>query len=97
MTITNTTGAPYTLSFKATGPNNNHIWQDLQMDVFNPIVGPAFPMPSLQSWLGSFHSLGTLNAGQSVQWEIELYLPTTAGNADQGKTAVVAFTWSATG
>jgi hypothetical protein len=97
MTITNTTGAPYTLAFRATGPNNNHLWQDLQMDVFDPLIGPSSPLPALQSWLGSFHNLTTLAAGASAQYEIELYLPTTAGNADQGKSAVIAFEWNATG
>ncbi len=97
MTITNTTGAAYTLEFEATGPNNNHLWQDLEMDVFDPLVGPASPMPPLSSWLGSFHTLTTLNSGQTVQYEIELYLPTTAGNQDQGKSAVIAFTWHAQG
>jgi hypothetical protein len=30
-----------------------------------------------------------------VLYVIVLYLPTTAGNADQGKSAVVDFTWQA--
>jgi hypothetical protein len=95
MTITNTTGSPYTLSFRAVGPNDNHLWQDLQMDVYDPLVGPSSPMPPLQSWLGSFHVLTTLNPGATVKYGIELYLPTTAGNVDQGKSAVVTFDWSA--
>ena len=44
-------------------------------------------MPPLHTWLGAFHNLTTLAAGATVQYEIELYLPTTAGNPDQGKTA----------
>jgi hypothetical protein len=67
------------------------------MDVFDPLVGPANPLPSLQSWAGAFLTLTTLNPGQTVQYEIELYLPTTAGNADQGEAVVVSFLWHAQG
>jgi hypothetical protein len=97
MTITNTTGAPYQLKFRAVGANNNHLWQDLELDVFDPLLGPSVPLPPLQFWLGSFHTLTTLAPGQTVQYEIEMYLPTTSGNADQGKSAVVTFDWEATG
>lgn len=97
MTITNTTGAPYTLSIRAVGPNNNPLWQDLEMDVFDPLAGPAVPLPLLQYWLASFHDLTTLAAGASVQYEIELFLPATAGNRDMGKTAVIGFNWHAQG
>jgi len=93
MTITNTSGSPYTLSFRAVGPNNNHLWQDLEMDVFDPFLGPT--LSPLQFWLGTFHALTTLAPGATVQYEIELYLPTTAGNADQGKSAVISFQWHA--
>jgi hypothetical protein len=96
MTIQNTSGSPYTLSLEETGPNNNHLWQDLQMAVYDPTGGiPTPPYPLLTSWLGSFHALTTLNPGQTVLYVIVLYLPTTAGNADQGKSAVVDFTWQA--
>lgn len=95
-TIQNTSGSAYTLSFMAGGANNNHLWQDLQMDLYDPSGGaPTPPLPMLTSWLGSFHVLTPLNPGQTVQYVVELYLPTTAGNADMGKTAVVDFTWSA--
>ena len=97
MTITNTTGASYTLAFRAVGPNNNHLWQDLEMDVFDPLAGPVFPMPPLHTWLGAFHNLTTLAAGATIQYQIELYLPTTAGNPDQGKTATISFQWHAQG
>lgn len=94
MTIQNTTGSPYTLSFKATGPNNNHLWGDLQMAVYDPSGGvPTPPYPPVTSWIGAFNTLTTLNPGQSVQYVILLYLPTTAGNADQGLSAVIGFVW----
>ena len=80
----------------AGGANNNHLWQDLEMDVYDPSGGaPTPPLPSLTSWLGSFYTLTTLNPGQTVQYVVVLYLPTTAGNADMGRSAVIDFTWSA--
>jgi len=95
-TIQNTSGSPYTLSFMASGANDNHLWQDLEMDVYDPSGGaPTPPLPPLTSWLGSAHALTTLNPGQTVQYVVELYLPTTAGNADQGESAVIDFTWTA--
>ena len=97
VTITNTSDTTYTLELRALGANNNHLWQDLQMDVFDPGIGPVSPLPPLQSWLGSFHVLTTLAPGQTVQYGIELYLPTTAGNADQNKSAVITFDWKAVG
>ena len=95
-TIQNTSGSAYTLSFMAGGANNNHLWQDLEMDVYDPSGGaPTPPLPSLTSWLGSFYALTTLNPGQTVQYVVVLYLPTTAGNADMGRSAIIDFTWSA--
>ena len=98
MTIKNTTGTPYTLSVEAGGSNGNHLWQDLQMEVYDATGGaPPFPWPLLTTWLGAFHALTILNAGQSVQYVVAVYLPMTAGNADQGKSAVISFTWQAQG
>ena len=98
MTITNTTGAPYLLSVQAAGSNSNHIWQDLQMEVYDASgSAPPLPWPLLTAWLGSFHALTTLNPGQSIQYVVVLYLPTTAGNADQGKIADISFNWQAQG
>jgi hypothetical protein len=99
MTITNTSDTPYTLSLKATGLNNNHLWQDLQMAVWDTSGAPPPVFPTLVSWMSGFHSgfVPTLNPGDVRQIEIDLFLPTTAGNADQGKTAVIAFVWHAQG
>jgi hypothetical protein len=97
MTITNTSDTTYTLKFRAVAANNNHPPPDLEMDVFVPSAGPASPMPPLNFWMGTFHALTTLTPGQTVQYEIELYLPTTAGNADQNKSAALTFDWKAAG
>ena len=65
------------------------------MDVYDPSGGaPTPPLPTVTSWFGT-NVLTTLNPGQTVHYVVELYLPTTAGNADQGKSASIAFTWSA--
>lgn len=98
VTIQNTSGTPYTLSFKATGPRDNHLWQDLQMAVYDASGGaPTPPYPTLTSWVGGFQTLTTLTPGQTVQYVIVLYLPASAGNADQGESAVIDFHWHAQG
>ncbi|MGH2935557.1 MAG: hypothetical protein ACRDL2_13730 [Gaiellaceae bacterium] len=97
MTITNTSGSPYDLGLKVEGPHSNHLWQDLQLGVWILPGSPPPVLPPLTSWLSGFNTLATLNPGETIQVELELYLPTTAGNADQGKGAVVTFHWHAQG
>jgi hypothetical protein len=99
LTITNTSGSPYTLSLRAGGSQSSALWQNgpdgLLMGVWD-VSGPApGSFPTLFSWTTGFWPLTTLNPGQTVQYEIELFLPTTAGNADQNKTAVIDFDWMA--
>jgi hypothetical protein len=101
MTITNTSGGPYTLSLQASGVQNSNLWNPapspdaLEMAVWD-ISGPAPAVfPTLQSWTTAFVPLTALAAGQTVQYRVELFLPTSAGNADQGKTAVVDLHWHA--
>ena len=96
-TITNTTGAPYTLSLEADATPSNQLLTDLEMGVWDA-TGPApVTLPPLTSWVAGYSTLTTLNPGQSVKYEIELYLPTTAGNGDQGKTVSITFHWHAQG
>lgn len=95
-TITNTTGAAYTLSIKAAA-TNNHLTQDLQLGVWDITGSAPVNLPPLTSWLSGYSSLTTLTAGQTVQYETELFLPTTAGNADQNKTVSITFHWHAQG
>ncbi len=96
-TITNTTGAPYTLSIKADATPSNHLLDDLQMGVWDASGSPPVTLPPLTSWVAGYSDLTTLNPGQTVQYDVELYLPTTAGNADQGKTVSITFHWHAQG
>jgi hypothetical protein len=97
MTVRNTSGSSYTLSLEAVGPNDNHLWQDLQMAVYELGTPPPAPFPPLLYWLAGFNDLTMLADGQSVTYVIVLYLPLTAGNADMGESAVVGFRWRALG
>ncbi|HVA31294.1 MAG TPA: hypothetical protein VMU58_08480, partial [Gaiellaceae bacterium] len=99
LTITNTSGSPYTLSLRASGSHNSSLWRNgpdgLLMGVWD-VSGPApGSFPTLFSWTTGYWPLTTLNPGQTVQYEIELFLPITAGNADQNRTAVIDFDWTA--
>jgi hypothetical protein len=97
MTITNTSSSVYTVSLKAEGANNNHLWSDLQMGVYPEHTPPPSPLPPLAYWIAQFNDLTTLNPGQSIAYVIVLYLPTTAGNQDMGLRAAITFHWRALG
>lgn len=97
MTITNTSGTTYTLSLRAEDANHDHLWSDLQMGVYPQFTPPPSPLPPLSYWTAQFNDLTVLAPGQTVSYVMVLYLPTTAGNADQGLTAVIGFHWQATG
>ncbi len=60
---------------------------------------PARPPPArcraLLWWTAGDNDLTTLAAGQTIKYTIELYLPTTAGNAVQGMAATIDLTWKA--
>ena len=97
MTVTNTSTTTYTLALQALGPNNNHLWQDLEMAVYQQGTPPPAPFPPLLYWLAQFNNLAVMNPGDSITYVVTLFLPTTAGNADQGKSATITFDWLATG
>jgi hypothetical protein len=96
VTVTNTSGSTYTLSLEASGVEN-HLWQDLQMGVWDETTAPPAPLPPLLYWTTSFNTLATLAPGESITFVIELHLPTSASNVDQSLVAVIDFTWQATG
>jgi hypothetical protein len=96
VTITNTSGTPYTLALKAAG-SQNHLWHDLQLGVWDASGPPPTPLPMLDYWTNQFNALATLQPGVSITFVVELYLPTSAGNDDQNLAAVVNFLWRATG
>jgi hypothetical protein len=97
MTITNTSGTAYTLSLEAEDANHDHLWGDLQMGVYPQFTPPPAPLPPLSYWTAQFNDLTILNPGQSISYVVVLYLPTTAGNGDQGLAAAIGFTWRALG
>ena len=97
MTITNTSGTTYTLALRAEDANHDHLWSDLQMGVYPQFTPPPSPLPPLSYWTAQFNDLTILAPGQTVSYVVVLYLPTTAGNPDQGLSAVIGFHWQATG
>jgi hypothetical protein len=97
MTITNTSSSTYTLSLQAEGANDNALWGDLEMGVYPEFTPPPSPLPPLAYWMAQFNDLTTLNPGQTIAYVVVLYLPTTAGNQDQGLSASIAFHWRALG
>jgi hypothetical protein len=96
MTITNDSSQPFTLSLRA-GGTQNQLWNDLQMGVWQQGTAAPVPLPALLLWTTQTNTLTTLAANASVSYEIELYLPTSAGNDDQGKVASINLTWTAQG
>ena len=53
--------------------------------------------PRCSSGRTQSNALTTLQPGESISYAIELYLPTTAGNDDQGLAAAIDFVWHAQG
>jgi hypothetical protein len=96
ITLTNDSGQPFTLSLEASG-TQNQLWHDLEMGVWEQGTAAPAPLPALLLWTTQFNTLVTLAAGASISYEIELYLPTTAGNNDQGLAASIDLTWRAQG
>ena len=67
------------------------------MGVWDATGTPPVTLPPLTSWLVRLQRPHDAEPGQTVQYDVELYLPTTAGNADQGKTVSITFHWHAQG
>jgi hypothetical protein len=96
MTVRNDTAAPFTLSLRANG-TPNQLWTDLELGVWEAGTGAPVPLPALQLWTLQDNTLATLQPGQSIRYEIELALPATASNVDQGLTASIDLIWKAQG
>jgi hypothetical protein len=96
MTIKNESDGPFTLSLRASGTPNK-LWDDLQMGVWEVGSPAPSPLPALLWWTLQENQLTTLQPGQTVSFHIELALPATAGNGDQGFGATIDFNWHAQG
>lgn len=96
MTIRNESDVPFTLSLRASG-TPNRLWDDLQMGVWEVGSAAPSPLPALLWWTAQENQLTTLQPGETVRYHIELALPPTAGNADQGYAASIDFHWHAQG
>jgi hypothetical protein len=96
MAVRNDAGVPFTLALKVTG-TTNPLWNDLQMGVWEASTPAPAPLPGLLLWTTQYNDLTTLAPGASITFEIELALPSSAGNADQGRSATMDFNWRATG
>lgn len=94
MTVRDDAGVPVTLSLRAAG-DENRLWQDLRLGVWQAGTPAPDPLPALLWWTTQDNTLTTLQPAESVSYEVELYLPPSAGNEDQGKTALIDLTWSA--
>ena len=98
MTIRNESNQAFTVSLQATGTQNS-FWNDLQMGVWEDGTAAPNPLPPLLQWttpgqqprLGDRSSPATRSSTRSSST-----CPTTAGNADQNKTAVIDLIWRAT-
>lgn len=98
-TIENSGTVPYDLSLQITNDDSpdDHLWDDLTMGIWET-PGPApSPFPPLTDWEPTHITLDHLNPGDSVHIRVECLLPTTAGNVDMNKAAVMTLNWEATG
>lgn len=96
MTIRNDSGSAFTLSLRAAG-SPNPLWNDLQLGVWEVGTPAPVPFPALLWWTTQDNTLTTLPADASVRYELELFLPPTASNADQGLVASIDLIWRAQG
>jgi hypothetical protein len=94
VTVRNDTTDPFTLSLRASGVPN-HLWNDLQLGVWEQNTPAPSPLPALLLWTTQENQLATLQPGESITFVVELALPASAGNDDQGYAAVIDFTWHA--
>ena len=94
VTVRNDSGEPITLSLRA-GGGTNHRWNVLQRGVWEQSTPAPSPLPALLWWTTQENQLTTLQPGESITFVIELALPASAGNDDQGLAASIDFHWHA--
>lgn len=94
VTVRNDSDQTFTLSLRAAG-TTNRLWNDLRFGVWQQGTAAPSPLPPLLFWRNQDNDLGTLDPGQSIRFQLELYLPTSAGNADQGIRATIDLVWRA--
>lgn len=92
--VRNDSGQAFTLSLRAAG-TTNQLWNDLRFGVWQDGTAAPAPLPPLTFWLGHDSDLGMLQPGESIRFELELYLPTSASNTDQGLRADIDLIWRA--
>ena len=94
MTVRNDSGQAFTLSLRADG-TTNPLWNELQLGVWEQGTPAPIPFPALLWWTAQDNTLTTLQPGESIHYEIELFLPATAGNSVQDLTATIDLIWKA--
>jgi hypothetical protein len=95
-TFRNEADVPVRLSMQASG-TQNLLWSYLRLGIWQVDTAPPNPFPPLLWWTTQSNTLTTLDPGQVAKYNIELLLPTTAGNSVMGMTAVIDFSWAAQG
>jgi hypothetical protein len=96
LTVRNDSGQPFTVSLRA-GGTVNALWHALRLGVWEAGTAAPAPLPDLLWWTSQANTLATLEPGESIRYQIELYLPATASNAVQGMTASIDLIWKAQG
>jgi hypothetical protein len=96
LTLRNDTDAPFTLSLRAAG-TVNALWNALELGVWEANTAAPGTLPALLWWTTQSNQLATLQPGESIRYQIELYLPPTAGNDLQGMAASIDLVWRAQG
>ena len=96
LTVRNDSGQPFSLALRAAGSVSS-FWNDLELGVWEVGTAPPTPFPALVWWTSQYNTLDTLQPGQTIRYRVELFLPPSVGNADQGLSASIDFSWRAQG
>jgi len=89
-------GSGALLGWRTQHPDRSvQLWNDLRFGVWQTGTAAPSPLPPLLFWRGQDNDLTTLAPGQSATYQLELYLPTSASNTDQGLRATIDLVWHA--